>query len=66
MTYLRLFNPKHSAQRVSAKLNVVENCADYVESHNFWPDGVQCRKWLSNYEWNHRFSNETENEQHHE
>ncbi|CAG2248803.1 unnamed protein product [Mytilus edulis] len=66
VTYLRLFNPKHSAQRVSAKLNVVENCADYVEAHNFWPDGVQCRKWLSNYEWNHRFSNETENEQHHE
>ncbi|VDI54683.1 Hypothetical predicted protein [Mytilus galloprovincialis] len=39
VTYLRLFNTKHSAQRVSAKLNVVENCADYVESHNFWPDG---------------------------
>ncbi|CAC5405418.1 unnamed protein product [Mytilus coruscus] len=47
VTYLRLFNPKHSAQRLSAKLNVVENCADSIESHNFWPDGVQCRKWLS-------------------
>jgi len=56
VTFLRLFNTKHNSYRIAAKLNVSESSASTVESHNFWPSGISCRKWVSNREWNQRFS----------
>ena len=56
VTFLRLFNTKHNSYRTAAKLNVSESSASIVESPNFWPNGISCRKWISNREWNKRFS----------
>ena len=62
VTYLRLFKSKHNSRIVSAKLNVDENSADVVEARDFWPEGVNCRRWLSNFEWNQRITDETEDD----
>ncbi|CAG2226563.1 unnamed protein product [Mytilus edulis] len=44
VTYLRLFSTRNNDRRISAKLNIAENCAEIVETENFWPKGVYCRK----------------------
>ncbi|CAC5396962.1 unnamed protein product [Mytilus coruscus] len=59
VTYLRLFQSRNSSRYMSAKLNVAENCANIVESENFWPINVYCRRWLSNQEWYQRVSEST-------
>ncbi|CAG2232272.1 unnamed protein product [Mytilus edulis] len=62
VTYLRLFSTRNNDRRISAKLNIAENCAEIVETENFWPKGVYCRKWLSNREWNQRFTDDAHHE----
>lgn len=51
ITHLMLFKPKFGRSRVSAKVNVPLEFATTVESPDFWPDGVRCRQWVNNREW---------------
>lgn len=46
-----LFQPKYNQSRLSAKINVPLEFDHIIESPNFWPEGVRCRKWISNREW---------------
>ena len=47
-TQVRLFYHKFS---ISAKLNIPTVYCDLVESEDFWPDRMKCRKWLEKNEW---------------
>lgn len=61
VSHLVLFKPKYGGPFLSAKVNVSPQFADTVESSHFWPDGVKCRRWLSNREWELKyFSHEAE------
>lgn len=51
ITHLMLFKPKYSKSRLSAKINIPLEFGQIVESPNFWPEGVSCRQWISNREW---------------
>ena len=51
VSHLTLFKPKYGSPFLSAKVNVSPKLASTVESTHFWPDGVKCRRWLSNREW---------------
>lgn len=51
ITHLMLFQPKYNQSRLSAKINVPLEFDHIIESSNFWPEGVRCRKWISNREW---------------
>ena len=55
-TYLRIFQQRERARFLSAKLNVSDECASIVETDNFWPPGVLCRKWISNRDWYRRYN----------
>lgn len=62
VTYLKLFKDKHNTAQISAKLNVTEETANIIDTDNFWPTGVMCRRWLSNREWQDKTKkNSTEN-----
>ena len=47
-TQIRLFYHKFS---ISAKLNIPSMYCYLVESEDFWPDRMKCRKWLEKNEW---------------
>ena len=47
-TQVRLFYHKFS---ISAKLNIPSMYCYLVESEDFWPDRMKCRKWLEKNEW---------------
>uniref|UniRef100_A0A8W8LUB3 WSC domain-containing protein n=1 Tax=Magallana gigas TaxID=29159 RepID=A0A8W8LUB3_MAGGI len=51
ITHFVLFKPKHRSRLLSAKLNVPLRHAESIEHHDFWPNGVRCRKWLSERQW---------------
>lgn len=51
ITHLMLFKPKYYQSRLSAKINIPLEFRQIVESPNFWPEGVLCRQWMSNREW---------------
>ena len=51
VTYLRLFNSSNYSRFISAKLNISDDCKHLIDTENFWPIGVHCRKWMSNSEW---------------
>lgn len=55
VSHLILFKPKYGGPFLSAKVNVSPQFANTVESPHFWPDGVKCRRWLSNREWEHKY-----------
>lgn len=46
----------------TAKVNVSPKCSQLVESPEFWPVGVICRKWYSEREWDERFEQSTAHE----
>ena len=50
-THLMLFKPRYRKSLVTAKVNVPAEFAKTVESPHFWPEGVKCRRWLSNRDW---------------
>lgn len=54
ISYLTLFKPKGRYSVRTAKINVSPNCSETVEAPGFWPDGVHCRKWYSEREWDSR------------
>lgn len=41
---------------MTAKVNVSPEFAKTVESPTFWPDGVRCRQWMNNREWEQKCS----------
>lgn len=47
ITHFVLFKPKPRSRLLSAKLNVPLQHAESIEHHDFWPNGVRCRKWFS-------------------
>lgn len=56
VTFLRIFQQRNG-RFISAKiLNVSEECSSIVEKENFWPPGVNCRRWISNKDWHNRIS----------
>ena len=54
ITHFILFKPKTRSRFLSAKLNVPAHHADLIEDANFWPEGVRCRRWLSEHQWEER------------
>jgi hypothetical protein len=52
--FLQLFHGRYSSSRLSAKLNIKDESAEIIESENFWPECVQCSRWLSNRDWYNR------------
>ena len=57
VSHFILFKPKSPRARLTAKVNVALRDADLIESDNFWPDGVQCRRWYSVRQWEEMCSN---------
>ncbi|CAG2250537.1 unnamed protein product [Mytilus edulis] len=53
-TFIQLFHGKYNYSRISAKLNVTEESASIIETDEFWPAGVRCRRWLNNHDWQNR------------
>lgn len=51
ITHFVLFKPKPRSRLLSAKLNVPLQHAESIEHHDFWPNGVRCRKWFSERQW---------------
>ena len=47
-TQVKLFYHKYS---ISAKLNIPAAYCELVESEDFWPDEMICRKWMGKSEW---------------
>ena len=47
-TQVKLFYHKYS---ISAKLNIPAAYCELVESEDFWPDEMRCRKWMGKSEW---------------
>ena len=56
VTHLMLFKPKFHRSLMTAKVNVSPEFAKTVESPTFWPDGVRCRQWMNNREWEQKCS----------
>ena len=57
VSHFVLFKPKFSGRRLTAKVNVAPRDADLIESEDFWPDGVQCRRWYSVRQWEEMCTN---------
>lgn len=55
VSHLILFKPKYGGPFLSAKVNVSPQFANTIEYPHFWPDGVKCRRWLSNCELEHKY-----------
>ena len=51
VSHLTLFKPKGRYSVRTAKINVSPQCSEIVEAPEFWPEGVYCRKWYSEREW---------------
>lgn len=51
ISHLVLFKPKGKYSIRTAKINVSPQCSQTVESPGFWPEGVYCRKWYNEREW---------------
>ncbi|KAK3083869.1 hypothetical protein FSP39_004367 [Pinctada imbricata] len=51
VTHIRMFTPRSERSQLTAKINVLIEHAQIVESRNFWPKGVKCRRWLSRRQW---------------
>lgn len=64
VTYCRIFSPRNRQRFLTAKINVTEECAYKLESSDFWPAGVSCREWLNDREWQQKFTDEHDRDQH--
>lgn len=51
VTHLALFKPKGRFSVRTAKINVSPQYSNAMESTDFWPEGVRCRKWYNEREW---------------
>lgn len=61
-THLMLFTPKYYRSRLSAKVNIPLEFVKTVEAPDFWPEGVRCRRWMSNREWEEKCANQLDKE----
>jgi hypothetical protein len=62
VTHLMLFKPKFHRSLMTAKVNVSPEFAKTVESPRFWPDGVRCRRWMNNRDWEQKCSMQNSDE----
>ena len=62
VTHLVVFKPKSPRARLSAKINVDYSQAHLLESEDFWPNGVKCRRWLSAQRWEEKCTNDSRRE----
>jgi chromosome segregation ATPase len=60
VTHCVFFKQKHPGSRRNAKINVSLRDAQTIESPGFWPNGISCRRWLSNKQWEIKIANEQE------
>lgn len=51
ITHLTRFKPKGRYSIRTAKINIASKCSQIVDAQEFWPDGVHCRKWYNDREW---------------
>ena len=56
VTHMVMFKPRTPRSQHRMKINVPLAHASIVERYDFWPDGVECRRWYSNREWEARCS----------
>lgn len=55
-----LFKPRYPESRLTAKINVSPKDSELLESGDFWPEGVSCRKWLSQRAWKEKIDSENQ------
>lgn len=57
---ITFFKPRKG--RISARLNVRPGYRKLVESDDFWPDGIICRRWYNKREWSQWLQGQNENQ----
>lgn len=58
ITHFVLFKPRYPGARLTAKINVSPKDSELLESGDFWPEGVSCRKWLGQRAWKEKIDSE--------
>lgn len=60
ITHFILFKPRYPGARLTAKINVSPKDSELLESGDFWPEGVSCRKWLNQRTWKEKIDSENQ------
>ena len=62
VTHFILFKAKYTGARLTAKINVPPEDAELLESRGFWPEGVSCRRWMSQRAWKEKIEADNQRE----
>lgn len=60
ITHFILFKPRNPGARLTAKINVSPKDSELLESGDFLPEGVSCRKWLNQRTWKEKIDSENQ------
>lgn len=63
VTHFNLFKPKYPGASMTAKINISPDETELLESRHIWPEGVSCRKQMSQRAWKEKIESKNQREE---